>query len=375
MADDDINIDPALSHPPSSVVSDLTPLASPALSSAAGFPSRPPSRLNNAHGLLSRHSSPDIAVPATHVTENGSSSGQPNTNSSNNDVPVPPAAPAPSNLPPKQPTVAGVKRKVDDSSIMKCPYRESNKCKKEYKHKNGRLNLYSHGHLSNLLMRLYSAMRYHLEQAHAQEPDIQQRLSDFPAQPASKKAKTSTNKTSYTTQSSNNNTSNNSKLSTQRSNLPPPPPTTTAPNPFFGLFTHGYVFSSSGLPFRPHNRPIDALYYLNILSTAGIKSQQQRASERLMINALLNADFIKHLQDNVNSSNSMVHSAAYQQYHQLDLLDEKGMIKPPVIPIQPSTSMNYGPYSKRDADSAILKLAKTLQDVGLGDGIDNAQYF
>ncbi|MDG9415097.1 hypothetical protein OLF88_11620, partial [Streptococcus pneumoniae] len=80
----------------------------------------------------------------------------------------------------------------------------------------------------------------------------------------------------------------------------------------------------------PHERPIDALYYLNILSTAGIKSQQQRASERLMINALLNADFIKHLQESVNTD-----------YQRLDLLNaENGMVKPPILPIQPSTSNN-----------------------------------
>lgn len=213
-------------------------------------------------------------------------------------------------------------------------------------------------------------MRYHLEQAHSQELDIQQRLAEFPAQPASKKAKTSSNKSSHTTSATHGNTNKNSTSTTsQRPTVPPSPPTTAAPNPFFGLFTHGYVFSSTGIPFRPHNRPIDALYYLNILSTAGIKSQQQRASERLMINALLNADFLKQLQDNVNS-NTLMHPS-----QQLNLLDEKGMIKPPSIPIQPSTTLNYSPYTKRDADSAILKLAKTLQDVGLGDGIDNAQYF
>lgn len=85
-----------------------------------------------------------------------------------------------------------------------------------------------------------------------------------------------------------------------------------------------------------------------------------------MINALLNADFIKYLQDNVNSDG----------LQRLDLLDhENGMVKAPALPIQPSANHDYSPYTKRDADSAILKLAKTLQDVGLGDGIDNAQYF
>lgn len=211
-------------------------------------------------------------------------------------------------------------------------------------------------------------MRYHLEQAHSQEPDIQQRLAEFPAQPASKKAKTASNKSNHTTNTTNHN-KNTTSSTLSRPTVPPTPPTATAPNPYFGLFTHGYVFSNTGIPYRPHNRPIDALYYLNILSTAGIKSQQQRASERIMINALLNADFIKTLQDNVNS-NTLVHPS-----HRLDLLNENGMVKNPQSPIQPSTSNNYGPYTKRDADSAILKLAKTLQDVGLGDEIDNAQYF
>lgn len=212
-------------------------------------------------------------------------------------------------------------------------------------------------------------MRYHLEQAHAQEPDIQQNLADYPAQPPSKKAKTAASKAMNNSYA--NRQSSLASSSLQRNNVPQSAnPTTTAPNPFFGLFTHGYVFSSAGIPFRPHNRPIDALYYLNILSTAGIKSQQQRASERLMINALLNADFIKHLQDNVNIETSSLHQA----YH-LDLLDDKGMLKQPIAPIQPSSTIHYSPYTKRDADSAILKLAKTLQDVGLGDGIDNAQYF
>jgi hypothetical protein len=252
------------------------------------------------------------------------------------------------------------------------------------------------------------AMRYHLEQAHAQEPDFQQRLADYPAQPASKKAKIAASKsgggassssvppstaststaaingrfsTTATTTMTAPPTAAASAPPTTRPIVPPPPPvTTSAPNPFFGLFTHGYVFSSAGLPFRPHNRPIDALYYLNILSTAGIKSQQQRASERLMINALLNADFIKHLQDNVNtgineSTSSEIAHTNPQYHHRLDLLDDKNMLKYPTMPIQPSAQPSLNPYSKRDADSAILKLAKTLQDVGLGDGIDNAQYF
>lgn len=142
---DDINIDPALSHPPSSVVSDLTPLASPALSPFP--PSRPPSRLN---GLVSRHGSPDIVVPATHVhiqNNDGSNAGSTTASHSNSisnstDVPVPQqqstsaSTSQPSSIP-KQASTAGVKRKVDDSTIMRCPYRESKKCRKEYKHKNG----------------------------------------------------------------------------------------------------------------------------------------------------------------------------------------------------------------------------------------------
>lgn len=147
---DDINIDPALSNPPSSVVSDLTPLASPALSP---FNTPGPSSLRH-----SRHASPDIAVPSapagvatsstSHVQANGTHNNAGSTSTSNSnsndshpdDISVPQlqSENAPPPLPPKPPTqTAGVKRKVDDSSIMKCPYRESKKCKKEYKHKNG----------------------------------------------------------------------------------------------------------------------------------------------------------------------------------------------------------------------------------------------
>ncbi|KAK9900196.1 hypothetical protein P389DRAFT_165397 [Cystobasidium minutum MCA 4210] len=362
---DDINIDPALSQPPSSVVSDLTPLASPALSP---FSTPAPSSLRH-----SRHASPDIAVPSSEAaTPSSASQAQVNgshdtaanssthngnhSNSHADDISVPQLSeqgtaqpPLPPKPPVQQAMTAGVKRKADDSNIMKCPYRESKKCKKEYKHKN--------------------AMRYHLEQAHHQEPDIQSHLSQYPALPPSKKAKLLNSRLASGSHSSNASTSNNNKSSSlssiYRNTVTTSSAAASAPNPFFGLFTHGYVFSSAGLPFRPHERPIDALYYLNILSTAGIKSQQQRASERLMINALLNADFIKHLQESVNTD-----------YQRLDLLNaENGMVKPPILPIQPSTSNNYSPYTKRDADSAVLKLAKTLQDVGLGDGIDNAQYF
>lgn len=151
---DDINIDPALSQPPSSVVSDLTPLASPALSpfTTPALPSRPASSLAN-HHRDSRHASPDIAVPAVststpHVQANGSNTSNNNTaslstnnstNSDKDDVPVPQLHSQPAQLPPKPPVIAtaGVKRKVDDSNVIRCPYKESKKCKKEYKHKNG----------------------------------------------------------------------------------------------------------------------------------------------------------------------------------------------------------------------------------------------
>lgn len=223
-------------------------------------------------------------------------------------------------------------------------------------------------------------MRYHLEQAHSQEADIQATMAQFPAPPPSKKTKTSHAKAASSVSTANthnhnnnrNHTPNNHSSQSQQQNRVSSQPAQpiTGPNPFFGLFTHGYVFSSAGLPFRPHDRPIDALYYLNIMSTAGIKSQQQRASERLMINALLNADFVRSLQSSVNMQQQLGHIV-----HPLDLLDNLSMLKKPERPVQPSAQWGLSPYSKRDADSAILKLAKTLQDVGLGDSIDNAHYF
>lgn len=189
-------------------------------------------------------------------------------------------------------------------------------------------------------------MRYHLEQAHSKEFDFHLQLEHFPALPVTKKTKTT--KTAVPQNALN------------RYQAPSP-----APNPFFGLFTHGYVFSSTNLPFRPLNRPIDAAYYLNILSTAGIKTHQQRASERAMVNSLLSADFVSQLQMDAN----------IRGLYDLQVLDENNMLKKPTNPIEPTPPSLPGAFSKRDVDSGILKLAKTLQDIGFGDSIQTSEQF
>jgi hypothetical protein len=124
------------------------------------------------------------------------------------------------------------------------------------------------------------------------------------------------------------------------------------------MFTHGYIFSHEKEPYRPTNRPIDALYYLNVVATSGVKTHHARASERLLVNALLNADLIKSLQDTANNAS-----------FNLDVVDENGNVFPPDQPLRfPGEDANL-PFTKGDVDRAILKLAATLQSVGFGDSI------
>ena len=179
-----------------------------------------------------------------------------------------------------------------------------------------------------------SGVRHHLEQMHSKEADYKEQLAALPLAP-SKKARAKS-------------------ASEPQKPLPPPPP----PNPHSGMFTHGYILSGQKQPYRPRNRPVDALYFLNILATSGLKTHQARASERLLVNALLNPDFIRKLQETVNSGG-----------YDLDLFDEEGMIIVPDRPVRfPGEDRNM-PFTKGDVDSAILKLANTLQEVGFGDGI------
>ena len=130
------------------------------------------------------------------------------------------------------------------------------------------------------------------------------------------------------------------------------------PNPHSGMYTHGYILSGRNQPYRPRNRPVDALYFLNILATSGLKTHQARSSERLLVNALLNSDFIGELQATANSAG-----------YDLDLFNDDGMVMAPDRPIRfPGEDRNM-PFVKGDVDSAILKLANTLQQVGFGDGM------
>lgn len=126
------------------------------------------------------------------------------------------------------------------------------------------------------------------------------------------------------------------------------------------MTTHGYVFAQ-GEAFRPHNRPVDALYFLNALcAVGGNKTLQQRLSDRRIVNALLDAEFIKTLQGLANDGG----------VYSLDLVDDQGFIKAPRDEIRPILEDKEARFSKDDVDSAILKLASTLQQVGLGDPLD-----
>ncbi|KAL7004996.1 hypothetical protein EMMF5_005482 [Cystobasidiomycetes sp. EMM_F5] len=130
--------------------------------------------------------------------------------------------------------------------------------------------------------------------------------------------------------------------------------------PQSGMTTHGYVFAQ-GEAFRPHNRPVDALYFLNALcAVGGNKTLQQRLSDRRIVNALLDAEFIKTLQGLANDGG----------VYSLDLVDDQGFIKAPRDEIRPILEDKEARFSKDDVDSAILKLASTLQQVGLGDPLD-----
>lgn len=199
-----------------------------------------------------------------------------------------------------------------------CPYREKRGCKKEYKHKG-------------------VGVRHHIEQYHADEPDCREQLAKLPV-PVSKKAKAKEAK----------------ELS--RSNIP----SSIAPSMHSGMFTHGYIFSDTQQPYRPLGREVDSLYYLNVLATSGVKTHQQRTSERLLVNALLNADFIRNLQTTANAESG----------HKVEVIDEKGRVKSPVDPIKPVARDTAAPFSKVDVDSAILKIMRTLEESGFGDTLE-----
>ena len=129
--------------------------------------------------------------------------------------------------------------------------------------------------------------------------------------------------------------------------------------PYSGMYSHGYVFSGNSLPFRPAKRPVDALYYLNVLCSSGQKTSQQRSSERMVVNALLNAELVKALQVRAN-----------QEGLGVDLFDEFQMMKAPEELLKGGESRNGSmKFGRSDAESAIAKLAKTLSEVGFGDAL------
>lgn len=184
-------------------------------------------------------------------------------------------------------------------------------------------------------------IRHHIEQYHHDEPDYKEQLAKLPI-PVSKKAKAKEAK------------------ELTRSNIP----SSIAPSMHSGMFTHGYIFSDTQQPYRPLARAVDSLYYLNVLATAGVKTQQQRTSERLLVNALLNADFIRNLQETAN---------AESDGYKLDLIDEKGFVKAPEHPIRPVARDSNAPFSKKDVDSAILKIVRTLERSGFGDTLETME--
>lgn len=135
------------------------------------------------------------------------------------------------------------------------------------------------------------------------------------------------------------------------------PPVAVVP-PYSGMFSHGYVFSGGSLPFRPPKRPIDALYYLNVLASGGQKTTQQRTTERIMTNALLNPDLIRALQGR---------AAQELGEEDLDFFDEHGMMKAPERLMRPGDAEKGRKFSRKDAESAIAKLARALEEIGFGD--------
>ena len=144
-------------------------------------------------------------------------------------------------------------------------------------------------------------------------------------------------------------------------NRGPPNPASSIP-PCSGMFSHGYVFSGNSLPFRPRHRPVDALYYLNVLCSAGSKTAQQRASERLITNALLSANVIRDVQTRANDE------AEQQGTARLSLFDRYGVVEAPQRSVREDGTRGL-PFDRQDLDSAIWKLAGTLSQFGFGDAL------
>lgn len=198
----------------------------------------------------------------------------------------------------------------------------------------------------------------HLLTSHIAEADVHQRISTSPhvnLQPIVEADEFAP--------FASNAVQNDVAISDNRNRPLPPMPVISAPVipqlpvmaiPQSGMFTHGYVFAR-GQAFRPHNRPIDALYFLNVLCSVGNnKTSQQRLSDRHIVNGMLNASFISHLESIAGKSP--------------ELVNKDGFVRPSSHELRPLPKQDhFNPYSLEDLDSAILKISDVLQRTGFGD--------
>lgn len=237
-----------------------------------------------------------------------------------------------------------------------CPYKSKRGCTRQYKHRGG--------------------VRHHVLQAHGAEPDLPAVLDTLPPDisggpPPGKRQRVVLFNDNLKAAAAPLNPRASVNAQHLLKHPRPTPPAVRAPAPlltprapavvvppYSGMYTHGYVFSGASLPFRGPKRPIDALYYLNVLAGSGQKTPAQRSTERAMTNALLSPDVVKALQEK---------AAPDIDEEELDVLDEWGMLREPRRVIRPANSDERRPFGREDVECAIAKIAKTLAETGFGD--------